>query len=317
VTGSDRPEDRTDEPSMSRGPDPAVDGYERVDVPSSDRLESIDDPTAPTDSTASTGDPQPIADSPPADSPPADSPPADLPAPDPSAVLGRVPTGTTLRTELAAAARSRGMTASIAAKMSTLHESIESIEIPSVDLERARKRLAEATGEEERLKERVAAKRGNVQGRRAVDADPSESLADLEDAAAALSAAQTERVAAEQALERARERAAAARDERERRLALRDRLENRRRDARSELANETYPVFCEALSAVPDGDRAMPGDGPSAYDGPSIAGSFAVVRISEIDGPVVLGPDAVPAFDRWNGPPAETVLGVPVVRPDD
>lgn len=278
---------------MSGGSPSTANERDGADAPSGDRFASADH--------------RPSSESPPA---------ADLPVPGPTEVLGRIPTGTTLRTELAAAARSRGLTSSFASELSTLHESIESIEIPSVDLEGARKRLAEATGEEERLKERVAATRGNVQGRREVDADAGESLADLEEAAAALSAAQTERIAAEQALERARERAAAARDERERRLALRDRLENRRRDARSELANASYPVFREALSTVPGGTEANPSDAPSAYEGPSLAASFAAVRISEIDGPVALGSDAVTAFERWDGPSPETVLGVPVVRPD-
>lgn len=245
-----------------------------------------------------------------------DVPPAELPVPSPTEVLGRIPTGTTLRTELAAAARSRGLTSSVATELTTLHESIDSIEIPSVDLEGPRKRLADATGEEERLEERVAATRGSVQARREVDADPTESLADLEAAAAELSAARTERIAAEQALERARERAATARDRRERRLELRDRLENRRRDARTELATRTYPAFSQALSAVPGGPSAEPGDAPSAYDGPSLAASFAAVRVSGMDGPVALGPDAVTAFERWDGPAPETVLGVPVVRPD-
>lgn len=238
------------------------------------------------------------------------------PVSDPSEVLRRVPTGTTLRTELAAAARSRGMTSSVASELSRLHASIDSVEIPSVELERARKRVAETTGETERLKERVATIRGDVRTRRAVDVDTAESLADLEEAAAALSAAQTERIAAEQALESARERAAVARDERERRLKLRDRLANRLRDARSELATATYPSFRRAIVAVPGGEQATPGDGPSAYDGSSLAASFAAVRISAIDGPVALGPDAAARFERWDGPSAETVLGVPVVRPD-
>ena len=240
----------------------------------------------------------------------------DRPVSDPSEVLGRVPTGTTIQMELAAAARSRGETASLASEISALHGSIEAFEIPTVDLERARRRVAETTGEEERLKERVAAIRGDVQARRAVDADPTESLRDLEDAAAALSAAQTERIAAEQALERAREQAAEARDERERRLALCDRLANRRRDARSELANETYQAFREALSAVPGGARASPGEEPRAYDGPPLAASFAAVRLSAIDGPVTLGSEAMVAFERWGRASPTEVLGVHVNGPD-
>ena len=293
MTGTDRSEEVADELSVPRDSSPVVNVRDGTEVHLDDRVVSADH-ARPSGSAPSAG----------------------VPVPNPPEVLGRIPTGTTLRTELAAAARSRGLASSFAAELSTLHESIEAIEIPSVDLEGARKRLAEATGEEERLKERVAATRGNVQGRREVSADAKGSLADLEEAAAALSAAQTERIAAEQALERARDRAAAARDERERRLTLRDRLDNRRRDARSELANATYPAFCEALPMVPNGAMADPGDAPSAYEGSSLAASFAAVRISEVDGPVVLGPDAATAFDRWDGPSPETALGVPAVRPD-
>ncbi|MFC5278126.1 hypothetical protein ACFPM1_05030 [Halorubrum rubrum] len=240
----------------------------------------------------------------------------DAPIPNPEAVLGRVPTGTSLRRELAAAARSRGRTASVADEIAAIYADLTTIEVPEVDLESARRRLADATGEEDRLKERVAAARGDVRTRRAVDADPAAALADLESAAAELSEAQTARIAAEQTLARERERAAAARDERERRLALRDRLENRRRDARTELALEVYPAFREALSAVPGGDPADAGATPSEYDGPALAASLAAIRIADVEGPVTLQPAAATALDARSGRRPEAVLGVPVTRPD-
>ncbi len=236
---------------------------------------------------------------------------------DPDDVLGRIPTGTTLRTELAAAARSRGRASSFAAEMATIRESIETVTVPTVDLEGARRRLATVGGEEDRLAERVAAARGDVRARRSTDADVDGALADLEEAAAALSDARTERIAAEQALDRARERAAVARDARERRLAFRDRLRNRRRDARSELAGEIYPAFRDALSAVPEGGRADAGTAPAEYAGPGVAGSLAAVRVADLNGPVVLEPDALAAFDAWEGRDPGSTLGIPVVDPDD
>jgi hypothetical protein len=240
----------------------------------------------------------------------------DAAVPDPEVVLGRVPTGTSLRRELAAAARSRGRTASVADDIAAIRAESTAIEIPEVDLESARRGLADAAGEEGRLAERVAALRGDVRGRRAVGADPAAVLADLEAAAAELSEAQTARIAAEQTLERERERAAAARDERERRLVLRDRLGNRRRDARKELSRAVYDAFREALSAVPGGDPADAGRAPSGYDGPRRAASLAAIRIAEIEGPVVLRPTVEPVSDAWEGTDPEAILGVPVTGPE-
>lgn len=201
-------------------------------------------------------------------------------------------------------------------ELERLREEIAAIEVESVDLAAARRRVAAASGEEERLKERVAALRGDVRARRSVEAETDEALGDLESAAAELSNAQTERIAAEQALERARERAAAARDERERRLELEDRLRNRRREARRELATETYPAFRDALGAVPDGDPSSAGSNPSEYEGPRLSASLAAVRTADLDAPVTLGREAA----RWLAERAsrspETVLDARVARPD-
>lgn len=235
--------------------------------------------------------------------------------PDPAAVIGRIPTGASLRRELAAAARTLGRASSVETELVEIRDAIASIEVESVDIDSARRRVAAASGEEERLKERVAALRGGVQARRAVEAETDEALDDLESAAAELSAAQSERIAAEQALQRARERAAAARDARERRLELRDRLRNRRRDARQELAREVYPAFRDALSAVPSVGPADAGSKPAAYDGLSLAASLAAVRIAELDRPVTLGSEATRWIaDRGEAAP-ETVIDGPVCRP--
>jgi hypothetical protein len=227
-----------------------------------------------------------------------------------------VPTGTSLRRELAAAARSRGHESSVRDECRRLRDEIEAIEVEPVDLAAARRRVAAASGEEERLRERVAALRGDVRARRAVEADADEALGDLESAAAELSSAQTERIAAEQALERARERAAAARDERERRLGLEDRLRNRRRAARRELAADVYPAFRDALASVPGGDPSSAGAGPSAYDGPRLPASFAAVRIADLDGPGALGREAAHRLAVGGARTPEAVLDAPVTRPE-
>lgn len=221
----------------------------------------------------------------------------------PGDVFDRIPTGATLRTELAAAARSRGMTPSVGDELASIRDSIAAISPESVDLDAPRRRVAEASGKEERLEERVATLRGDVRARREVDAETDETLAELESVAAELASAQTERIAAEQALERARERASRARDERERRLELRDRLENERREARRELANEIYPAFRDALPDVPGGDSARPGSEPSAYEGSTLAASLGAVATADLADPVVLGTEAA----AWVAEQSETV----------
>lgn len=221
--------------------------------------------------------------------------------PRPADVLGQIPTGESLHAELAAAARSRGRTSSVAGELAELRETLDEIAIEPVDVETARRRVAAASGEEARLKERIAALRGDVRARRAVDAATDETLGDLESAAAELSSAQTERIAAEQAFEQARKRATRTRDERERRLRLLDRLQNRRRDARQELAREMYPTFRDVLTEVPGGDEAHANEEPSEYEGPAIAASVAAVAIADIDGPVMLGEAAVSWIDDREG----------------
>lgn len=236
--------------------------------------------------------------------------------PVPHDVLGAVPTGADLRRELAAAARSVGRTSTRDAEISELRAEIADVDVPEVDLRTARERVAEATGEEERLAERVAAARGEVRARREVDVETDGATADLEDAAAALASARTERIAAEQAFARQRDRAATARDARERRLRLRDRLRNRRRDAREELAVAVYPAFRDALAAIPTCDPASTGERPCEYDGDPLRASLAAVRIADLDAPVALSSAAVRAATAGRDDPPGAILDAAVVRPD-
>ncbi|GAB7091724.1 hypothetical protein JCM18237_19950 [Halorubrum luteum] len=234
---------------------------------------------------------------------------------DPHDVLGRVPTGETLHRELAAAARSKGYESSVATEIRAVSESLATIDVPDVDLEAARARVAAATGEEDRLKERVATARGEVRARRTVEADTDDALAALEDAAAALSDAQTERVAAEQALERQRELARTARDARERRLRLQDRRANLLRRARRELSRKVYPAFRDALAVTSGGDRPDTGSRPTEYDGPALPASLAAVRIAELSEPVVLSERAVETLSRASNAAPELLLDAPISRP--
>ena len=252
-----------------------------------------------------------------ADAPTPDTPaPATPPIPDPAAVLGRLPTGTTLCTELAAAAYSLGHRSSYATELGSLRAAIETIDPATVDLTEPRRRLAAATGEETRLAERVAAARGELRARREIAAETDAAREALEAAAASLAEAQTTRIAAEQALERARKRAAASRDERDRRLRLRDRFENRRRAARRELSRSVYPAFHDALAALPTGDPDAAGNAPRDYTGSRLVASVAAVRVASIEGPVVLEPDVADTIRGWPGMSPDRALGVVTVRPD-
>jgi hypothetical protein len=80
-----------------------------------------------------TGASEPAAPEEPAD-------PGDPPFPAPATVLGRVPTETSLRRELAAAARSRGRESSVSDDLGRLRDEIEAIDPESVDLAAARRR---------------------------------------------------------------------------------------------------------------------------------------------------------------------------------
>ncbi|WP_137286557.1 DUF7856 family protein [Halorussus salinisoli] len=203
-----------------------------------------------------------------------------------------------LRPALAAAARSRGRTAPQADELAAVRDRLDALDVSEIDLERARRRVADASDAAEELRERVATLRGRVQALReasagtAVDMDAAET--ELEDATRRLSEVETERIAAEQALARARERARANRERRRERLRLADRESNLRRAARERLADGMRDAFADARDAVPDG---------ASVGGP-VETALAVARAAEMDAPVVLvrGVDSfgsVEEASRW------------------
>lgn len=226
--------------------------------------------------------------------------------------VGSLPCDATLLSALAAAARSRGTRASVADELAARRRELADCSVPDVDLAGARERVAEATGAERRLRERVATLRGELTARRELDADTADPASELSAAAAALSEAETERLAAEQALDRANERAREARAARERRLELQDAVANLEREARRELARSVYPAFREALTAVPDGDPGSAGGKPAEYDGDPTAARLAAVRVAPLDAPVVVTAGATPevgSASDW-----ASVLDATVVR---
>jgi len=236
----------------------------------------------------------------------------DAPEPGPGhETLVRAAAADSVRGALAAAARSRGRRAPQREALERVGERLAALEPPEPPegLADARRRVADAGETEERRRERVAALRGRLRAVREAGGDGETVAADLADAVAALSEAETERIAAEQALAAAEREAREARDRRERRLRLEDRAGNLRRAARAALASSLADEFADAVAAVPgEGRLDNPGD-PGTFDGDPAVAALAAVRLADLDAPVVLSgrrfPDAAAAAGT---------LGCPVVR---
>lgn len=214
-----------------------------------------------------------------------------------------------LRAALAAAARSLGRTAPQDDAIAECEARLEEIEPPAVDVASARRRVAEAGDRESRLQERVAQLRGRVQTLRELDREGALEAAESELAAATaeLTEVRTDRIAAEQALDRATTRAREARDVRERRLRLEDRLGNLRRRTREHLASDVYGAFATALETVPG--EASPGEVPGEYEGDGTTAALAVARVADLRAPVVV------ACGRFaDAADAAVTLEAPVIR---
>ncbi|WP_135854859.1 DUF7856 family protein [Halorussus salinus] len=225
----------------------------------------------------------------------------DCPPPGPAhAHVGAIRAGMawSLRPALAAAARSRGHAPPQADALAEVRDLLDDLDAPAIDLRDARRRVAETTDAAEELREEVATLRGRVRALREADADPTDAEADLAETTRLLSEAETERIAAEQTLARAREQARADRERRRERLRLEDRAANLRRSARKSLADDVREAFEEAREKLPVDAE------------PPVSAALAVARVAALDAPVVVG--TVESFDRVDAL-AEWV-DAPVVR---
>jgi chromosome segregation ATPase len=211
------------------------------------------------------------------------------------------------RDALAAAARALGHKSATRDELENARAELAALSPPSVDMRAVRRRVAEAGSEEERLRERVAELRGRLRARRETGADATAVETKLDEATRRLSEAETERIAAEQALERAERAARKARDRRERRLKLEDRVANREREVRCDLAAAVWDRFRSAVRAVPG--NATVGATPGEFDGDRLTAALAVARLAPIDAPVVVnGLNRVPGAGA-----AATLLDAPVI----
>lgn len=215
-----------------------------------------------------------------------------------------------LRGALAAAARSLGEEAPRREELAAARARLADLDAPDVGLSGARRRLAAAGEEEERLRERVATLRGRLQALDDAGAESARAATADELAAATreLTDVETERIAAEQRLDRLTGEARGARDRRERRLELQDRVANLEREARRHLAGVVYERFRAAVAALPgDGDAgAEPGD----YEGDPTTAALAVVRVADVAAPVVCATDRL-----GDAASTATRLDAPVVSP--
>lgn len=208
-----------------------------------------------------------------------------------------------LRPLLAAVARSLGRRAPEDDARERVEADLAALDSPETGFAEARSRVAAAGRERDRLRERVATLRGRVQALRDRGADTTSALAAHRSAARDLAAAETERAAAVQLLDRERERARTGWDVRERRLALRDRADNLARAARARLATSVRPSVERALDHLPGASVAGLGDAPGD------ATALAALRVATVRSPVIL------ARDRFDSPTAAADwLGAPVVR---
>ena len=211
------------------------------------------------------------------------------------------------RAALAAAARSRGLSAPQDRQLTEAEERLAALDPPTVDLAERRTRVAATTGAETELRERVATLQGRVQARRETGAKSAEVEAELAEATRELSEAETERIAAEQSLARARARVRSARNVRRERLRLQDRVGNLRRAARRHLAERLHDAFADALAAMPG--RATAGSTPGTVEGDETTAALAVARVATLEAPVVLDCRRFDDADE-----AATRLDAPVVR---
>ncbi len=210
------------------------------------------------------------------------------------------------RTALAAVARCRGVTTPQDDEIAALERKLNSMDVPDVSLESERRHVANTSGSETELRERVAALRGQVQAMREAGLNPADAETSLREATRKLSETETERIAAEQTLERARERQRSARDQRAKRLHLRDRKENLERTARRRLARSVREEFADAVEQIPGTGRVTDA---GAFEGDSVTEALAIARIAPLRAPIVL------ACSRFETPvEASECLGAPVLQ---
>lgn len=196
--------------------------------------------------------------------------------------------GLRLRTALAAAGRARGLSTPSDEALAEARERLADLSTDTPDTaataREQRREVAEVAPDTDRLRERVAAARGELAAlrREGTDGDADIVADRLASAVADLSEAETSAAAAAERLARERSRIRSGRDVLERRLRLEDRVANLERAARAHLVDELAGPFAEAVAAVPG---ASP---PDPFDAAPVVAAFAIARLARPAAPVVV-----------------------------
>lgn len=212
--------------------------------------------------------------------------------------------GLRTRTALARAGRTLGMATPYDDRIEDARGRLDSLTVEEGALTSRRRAVADTADETAKLRERVAAVRGRRQVAREHGTNGEQAARELEAAVQELSERETERAAARQRLERARESARERRDRRERVLALEDELANLQRNARAHLREQCRDRYADAVAAVPGSEAASD---PFATD--PVTAALAIARLASLSAPLVLDCDrfdSAAAASRW--------LDAPVVR---
>jgi hypothetical protein len=213
--------------------------------------------------------------------------------------------GLRVRTALAAAARARGRRTPHDVQLRRARERLAALDIDGVETTEARRRLASARADTDRLRERVAAARGRLQAREELGADTGPARERLETAARELSEVETSVAAARQSLDWRRRKARATRDDLDERMRLEDEVANLERRVRGALVDCVRDAYAAAVADIPGGS-SDPGD---PFDVDPLTAGLAVARVADFDAPVVVACDrlgSARAASRW--------LAAPVVR---
>ncbi|MFT4881669.1 MAG: hypothetical protein ACI9HI_001681 [Salinirussus sp.] len=212
--------------------------------------------------------------------------------------------GLRVRTALAAAARSRGLTTPHDETLASVRGRLAALTVETTTDTAARRETAEAATDTDRLRERVAAARGRLQAVREAGGDVATASDDLRTAVRELSEAETRAAAAAERLEAAGEREREARDRLERRRRLQDRAANLEREARAALVAQVRDEYVRAVEAA---------DSPDPFEAPPAIAALGVLRVAAVDSPVVLDGEGRVGRAFAAAKPAATWLEAPVI----
>ncbi len=179
------------------------------------------------------------------------------------------------------------------------------------ELTAARRQTARVGDSVEKLRERVAALRGELQATKAADGETEAASASLREAVKSLTEAEADRIAADQRLSRQSRRVRERRSALRRRLRARDERRNRAREARGHLGEAVYDELSAAMEAVErltERGPASSGERPAAFEGDRVAAHLAAIAVADTAEPVVVGVEAFTSAAE-----AAELLGTPVV----